>query len=157
MKITVPTSGGDDSGGATQSFSGPPITMSGVGGGFEPVYVKNITIDLTGNTDTITDQCGYSEIRRSGTSGNWSVDVEGVLGNIQLPVLQTLAESDETVSVQTPILGDRGGEFVFEKCSISHTDELNKIELPNLPDLEHAFQFKVSLQSPQAAKNSSGG
>lgn len=154
MKIAVGGSGGNSGGGTAKTFSGPPISFSGAGGTLEPVYVTDITIDLTGNTDTITDQCGYSEVRRSGTKGNWKVDCEGVVGDIQLSVLQTLAESDETVNVQTPVLGSRGGEYVIKKCSISHTDELNKIELPNLPDLDFAFKFKVSCESPQAAKSS---
>lgn len=147
--------GVDKSGSGETKFSGPPITISGGGGTIEPVYIENITKDLTGNTSTITDQCGYTEVRRSGTSGNWSVDVEGVIGNIQLPDLDRLAATDETVNVQTPLLGDKGGEFVVEKCSVSHTDELNRIDMPNGTDINHAFTFKMTLQSPKAAKQSS--
>lgn len=149
--------GVDKSGSGETKFSGPPITISGGGGTIEPVYVEDITIDVAGNTSTITDQCGYTEVRRSGTSTNWNLDVEGVIGNIQLPDIKLIATSDETANIQTPLLGDRGGEFVIEKCSISHTDELNRIDMPNGTDINHAFTFKISAQSPQAAKQDSGG
>lgn len=149
MKVQVASSGG----GGTKTFSGPPLSISGAGGTFEPPYVSNISTDLTGNVDTVTDQCGYTEVYRSGTVTNWTVDAEGVLGELQLGTLQALAETDDTVNVQTPVLGSRGGEYVIEKCTIQHTDDLNDMEFPYQGDLTYAYPFKISLQSPQAAKD----
>jgi hypothetical protein len=153
----VDAEGGGGNADGQVEISGPPLKISGSGGTLVPSYVDSVNIDLDGNTDVVTDQCGYSEVYRNGTIGNWKVSCEGIIGGNELGTLQALAESDDTCTVSTPVLGSRGGEFVFEKCSIKHTDDLNSLELPYGVDADPAFQFKASLQSPQAAKDSGGG
>lgn len=148
----IPVEGGGEGTAEWVDVNGPEFTASGVGGTFEPAYVENVDVQLTGNTDSVTDQCGYTEVYRNGTVTNWTVSAEGIIDDMQLEVLMSLAESDKTVTVATPALGSRGGEYVVKKCSIQHTDDLNKLELPYGANSDTAFRFKIDFASPQSVK-----
>lgn len=67
IKVQVAPGGGGVTSGEAETTSaiisgkefavGGPVT-------FEPEYVDSLELDVSGNTEVITDQCGYTEVRK---------------------------------------------------------------------------------------------
>lgn len=139
-------------GNSAQPVDSPPVNI----GGIEPVFISLVTMDLNGNSNTITDQCGRSEVRRSGNT-NWSVQVEGIITDTQLEPLQAVAEADEPVEIQADLLGSRSGEYVIEKCTLKHTDSLNGIYIPSYVSAKRAYEFQIQTKDPATESGGGGG
>ena len=139
-----------NSGGSVNPVDSPPVTI----GGMKPVYIEQVDMDLNGNNNTITDQCGHTEVRRSGNK-NWNVAVQGLVTDTQLETLQLIAEGDNEVEVQADLLGSRSGKYVVDKCAIKHTDDINTW-MDSVSQAEQAYSFNIQFKAPGTEGNSGG-
>lgn len=149
MAIIVPIDYGD---GTTERrrVEGHTVSISSGGETLEPTYVKKADINLNGNSEAITTNCGRTEVRRNGTT-NWNVDVEGIITQTEIETLQNIGETDDPVFVEAEVLGSRSGSYLVEDVSITHTDEINTIEVPTDGGEEEkpCYKFQIQLKSPE--------
>lgn len=155
MGLLVAASGGDGTGtgegGNLIHLEGHSFVMSAAGVTFEPTYVTNVDVNLAGNTDAITDQCGRTNVQRNGHT-NWNISAEGIVIQRNLSELQLIGEINEDIQVEADVLGDRSGLYTVEDLTISHTDELNTVKIPadTGPLDVPAYQWQVQLKDPEA-------
>lgn len=116
----------------------------------EPVYASKVDTNLNGNSDSLKTNCGRTLVRRNG-NGNWNCTVDGIITQDQLSDLQTIGTNDAPVIVDAEILGSRSGDFVVKDLSITHTDELNTIDVPTDGGTasKPAYRFNLTLKSPE--------
>lgn len=144
--ITLPTPGGD-----TQTITGKEFRLSGPAT-LEPPYVSKIEKETTGKTETLTDQCGHTEVRKNGDS-NWSITVEGIISSREKNAFDTLSRTVELLTITSEVYT---GLAICENSVITQEDELNAISFPSqgYNGEESAFSFQLQLKEPQS---SSGG
>lgn len=118
----------------------------------EPVYVSEAKTNLNANSETLTTDCGDTEVRRNGDT-NWNFTCDGIITQDQLSTLQSIATSEDTVFVDAEILGSRSGPYVVKDCSITHSDELNTIDVPTDDGSasKPAYTFQITLKSPSGS------
>lgn len=153
MAIIVPVADLDSDGGESQPrevvVEGHSVVFESNGITLEPVYVKSAKTKLNGNAETITDDCGETEVRRNGDT-NWNITVDGIITQDQLSTLQSIAAAEEPVFVDAEVLGSQSGQYVVKDCSISHTDELNTIDVPTNDGAasKPAYNFQLQCKAP---------
>lgn len=143
MAIIIP----DDAGGE-RTIDGAAVTLTAGNIELEPLYVHTVSTNLNTNSNTITDQCGKTEVRTNGDT-NWNVDIQGIIKGDNLSDLQSLGQYDSGIRVQAQVLGSQGGTYAVESLEITHDDELNTIESPNEGIVENAYSFQLQLKAPE--------
>lgn len=115
----------------------------------EPVWVSEAKTNLNGNSDTMTTNCGDTLVRRQGNN-NWNITIDGIITQDQLGTLQTIGVSNAPVQVDAEVLGSQSGEFVVKDLSITHSDELNTIDVPTDDGVKSkpAYNFQLQLKAP---------
>lgn len=117
----------------------------------EPTYVESVSTNLNSNSNTVTDQCGKTEVRTAGDT-NWNVDIQGIISQSQLSDMQALGGADGDLRVEAEVLGSQSGVYAVESLEITHKDELNSIEVVSpsstLPS-ENAYAFQLQLKAPE--------
>lgn len=144
--------GGGGSGGETVPITGPALTLSGPVT-VEPPYVKKIDLEISGKSETLTDQCGYTEVRKNGT-GNWTVTATGIISSREVGAMRTIGTAPDQISVTSEPFTGRG---ICDSMNITQTDDLTGISFPGkgYDGSESAFQFQVQIK--QSASNQGGG
>lgn len=117
----------------------------------QPTLVKEVTTDIEGNTNDITNQCGDTEVRKDGNTP-WSLTAKGTIIEEELADLQSLGEFDEDVTATAPVLGDRSGTFIVPEggVTIKDTHDVNFLRLRQGGDKHRAFEFRLELKQPES-------
>lgn len=116
----------------------------------EPVYVSEAKINLNSNDETLTTNCGDTEVRRNG-SMNWNITVDGIVTESQLEDLRAIGETNDAITVDAEILGSRSGPYIVKDLSITHSDEMNTIDIPSNDGAKTHFcyEFQLQCKSPE--------
>lgn len=147
MAILVPIPSG-----GTRRVEGQAVTLTAGNVELEPTYVQTVSTNLNTNSNTITDQCGKTEVRTNGDT-NWNVDIQGIIRASNLTDLQVLGQFDSGIRVEAEVLGSQGGTYAVESLEITHDDELNSLEVPSGTEIdaaeENAYSFQLQLKAPE--------
>lgn len=139
-----------DAGGASGGGEGETITLEGksfaVSGPatFEPEYVESVEATTSGKTETITDQCGYSEVRKNGDT-NWSITAEGIMSDQQLPGFLAVARLAETFTISSQLYA---GPMVVDAPTVTQKDEDVTIVFPSGGTKGNAFHWQLQCKEP---------
>lgn len=152
--IAIPTSGAGESGdsGGMKYVEGKPFKMAGPAT-LEPPYISTLEKTLSGKTEELTDQCGYTETRKNGDS-NWELTVEGIIADRSLQAFDTISRSTDPINVACKIYS---GQVLVQDPTITLEDELNAISFPGkgYDGTEDAMKFQLQLKEPSS--NEGGG
>lgn len=146
--------GGDDGGGGggnePVALHGKPFKVSGPAA-FEPSYVSQIELDLSGKSDPITDQCGRTEVRKNGDT-NWTLTAEGIMSDAELSGFKSIARVSETLTVTTQL---HSGQLIVDTATMTQKEEDVRIEFPNDGTDGIAIHFQLQFKEP--ASDEGGG
>lgn len=124
---------------------GPAVVLSGPAE-LAPPYVSKIELDVKGNTETLTDQCGHTEVRKNGDS-NWTFTVEGIISAREVGAFKTLSRTNQVITVTSELYT---GIVICDSTIITQKDELNAVEFPGkgYDGNESAFTFQMIFKQP---------
>lgn len=141
---------GDGGGGEQVTLHGKSFKITGAAS-FEPEYVSDIELDLTAKSESITDQCGHTEVRKNGDT-NWTLSVEGIMSDAQLESFKNVARIDETVTATTIL---HSGEMTVDTATLTQREDDVRIEFLNSGTDGMAIHFQMQLKEP-ASENGGG-
>lgn len=144
-----PGGGGDgvDGGGGNESVTlhGKSFKITGAAT-FEPEYVSNLELDLSAKSESITDQCGRTEIRKNGDT-NWTLSAEGIISDAQLGNFKSVARIDDTVTATTIM---HSGEMTVDTATLTQREDDVFIEFINGGTDGMAIHFQMQLKQPSS-------
>lgn len=152
IEIDSGDSGASSAGSGSVTITGPSFKLSGPTT-VKPPYVEKIDVEISGKSETLTDQCGYTEVRKNGT-GNWTVTANGIISARELSAMRTIGDAPKQIRVTSEPFTGMG---VCDSMNITQKDDLTGISFPGkgYSGNESAFQFQVQIR--QSASNQGGG
>jgi len=144
MVVTIVDGGGAPSEVDVQS---PRFYIRLEGQDLHPVLVDRLQIENSGESSTITVDCGDTERRKTANKG-WVVEVEGLVttndsrpGNLSMQKLRDVIAPSDTVDVHSALLR---GSIVVSNVVIGSDDAI-EIETGRTNGREKCWAFRMTL------------
>lgn len=149
MSVIVVTSGGGGDAATTQvEVRNPKFFIKLDGEELYPAVVTNLEIEHSGESSTITTDCGDTERRRTGNLG-WVVTVEGICtsndvrtDNLSMQKLRDVIAPSETVDIRSALLS---GTIIVSNVVLSSPESATEIETERTAGRERAWAFRMTL------------
>jgi len=118
---------------------------------WEPIHVDDIAVDLEGNTEKITIQCGDTEVRKNGDT-NWNLEIEGIIKKKNLHLFNRIATAGSVYISADVLTESETGLYVPEGVTKRQTNDLNSIEEvfdDGSSKTHKAFPFQLQFKQPE--------
>lgn len=128
------------------ALKGSPVTING----WEPYNISKSKVDIEGNVNAITDQCGYTETRKNGDK-NINYTVSGTMFESDLSQFYSIARAAEA-DVTAVCLASNSGTFKVQDATVENLEDENTgVEAAGgTPETVLGFQFQFrEPKSPQ--------
>ena len=109
---------------------------------FEPAVVERVEYDKSGQTSSVSSECGETENRRE-TDENPAMTIEGVLVEEQLPQIKSLEEGEKI----TIISDIHQGDVFVKRVTIEQNTDIIHAYIGGKQYL--AFPFQLQLKQPE--------
>lgn len=144
MAVTIIDAGG---GVSEVDVQNPKFYVRIEGQDLFPVLVDNLEIEHSGESSTITVDCGDTERRKTANKG-WTVRVEGLVStndtradNLSMQVLRDVIAPADTVDIRSPLLSGR----IIVSNVIIGSDDAVEIDTERTNGREKVWGFSMTL------------